>query len=129
MAEARVALISGAASGIGAATARLLAARGCRVAVSYHRHAEAAQRLAEEIGGLAVPLDVRERTQVQEAVITVERELGPVAILVHNAGLIRDALLPFLPEEDWDAVLDVNLKGAYRLTKAVVKSMLARRWG
>jgi 3-oxoacyl-[acyl-carrier protein] reductase len=129
MSEARVALISGASSGIGAATARLLAARGCRVAVGYHRHAEAAQRLAAEIGGLAVALDVRERTQVQEAVATVERELGPVAIVVHNAGLLRDALLPFLPEEDWDAVLDVNLKGAYRLTKAVVKGMLQRRWG
>jgi NAD(P)-dependent dehydrogenase (short-subunit alcohol dehydrogenase family) len=125
----RVALITGGAGGIGAATARALAARGCRVGITYLDRREAAERLASEIGGLAFPFDLRQRAQVATLVEAVERELGAVEILVHNAGLIRDRLLPFLAEEDWDEVQDVNLKGAYRLTKALIKGMLGRRWG
>jgi len=127
--EPRVALVTGAAGGIGAATARALAARGCRVAITYRDRREAALALAEEIGGRAFPLDLRDRNQVAALVDAVERELGVVQVLVHNAGLIRDRLLPFLAEEDWDEVHDVNLKGAYRLTKALIKGMLGRRWG
>jgi 3-oxoacyl-[acyl-carrier protein] reductase len=59
----------------------------------------------------------------------VTAELGPVQVLVHNAGLIRDSLLAFLGEDDWEAVLDVNLRGVYRLTKALLRGMLAQRWG
>jgi NAD(P)-dependent dehydrogenase (short-subunit alcohol dehydrogenase family) len=126
---ARVALITGASGGIGAASARLLAAAGHRVAITYHARAEVALELAAEIGALALQLDLRDRDQVVAVARRVEQDLGPVGILVHNAGLIRDALLPFLSEADWDAVLDVNLKGVYRLTKAVVKGMLGQRWG
>ena len=85
--------------------------------------------MAEEIGGRAFPFDLRERAQVAPLVEAVERELGVVQILVHNAGLIRDRLLPFLAEEDWDEIHEVNLKGAFRLTKALIKGMLGRRWG
>lgn len=127
--EPRVALVTGASGGIGAATARALAARGCRVAITYRDRREAALALAGEIGGQAFPLDLRDRDQVAALVEAVERELGVVQVLVHNAGLIRDRLLPFLSEEDWDDVHDVNLKGAYRLTKALIKGMLGRRWG
>ena len=127
--ETRVALVTGASGGIGAATARALAARGCRVAITYRDRRQAAEALAEEIGGRAFPLDLRDREQVAALVAAVEGEFGVVQILVHNAGLIRDRLLPFLAEEDWDEVHDVNLKGAYRLTKALIKGMLGRRWG
>ncbi len=127
--DARVALITGAGRGIGAATARALAARGCRVGITYRDRREAAERLAEEIGGRAFPLDLRDRSQVPPLVEAVERELGVVQILVHNAGLIRDRLLPFLAEEDWDEIHEVNLKGGFRLTKALIKGMLGRRWG
>ena len=99
------------------------------MAITYVRQRERAERVAAEIGGIAYPLDLQVREQVPELVERVEKDLGTVQILVHNAGLIRDALLPFLPEEDWDAVMDVNLRGAYRLTKALIKGMLARRWG
>ncbi len=125
----KIALITGASAGIGAAAARALARDGCRVAITYVRQRERAESVAAEIGGIAYPLDLQVREQVAELVERVEKDLGTVQILVHNAGLIRDALLPFLPEEDWDAVMDVNLRGAYRLTKALIKGMLARRWG
>ena len=125
----RIALITGASSGIGAASARSLAARGHRVALTYLSQADRALALAEEIGGRAYPLDLRDKAATLQVARQVEADLGPVAILVHNAGLIRDAILPFLSEDDFEAVLDVNLRGVYRLTKAVVKGMLGQRWG
>lgn len=128
-AEQRIALITGAAGGIGAATARALAARGCRVGITYRDRREAAEALAAEIGGRAYPFDLRDRAQVAPLVEAVERELGVVQILIHNAGLIRDRLMPFLSEDDWDEVHEVNLRGAFRLTKALIKGMLGQRWG
>jgi 3-oxoacyl-[acyl-carrier protein] reductase len=125
----RIALITGAAGGIGAATARALAARGCRVAVTYRDRREAAEALAAEIGGRAYAFDLRDRAQVAPLVEAVERDLGVVQILVHNAGLIRDRLMPFHSEDDWDEVHEVNLRGAFRLTKALIKGMLGQRWG
>lgn len=128
-AEQRIALITGAAGGIGAATARALAARGCRVGITYRDRREAAEALAAEIGGRAYPFDLRDRAQLAPLVEAVERELGVVQILIHNAGLIRDRLMPFLSEDDWDEVHEVNLRGAFRLTKALIKGMLGQRWG
>lgn len=125
----RTALVTGAAGGIGAACARVLAERGCRVAITYLSRPEQALSLAEEIGARAYPLDLRDAAAVKEVAAAVEAELGAVEILVHNAGLIRDSLLAFLPEKDWDEVMDVNLKGPYLLTKALLKGMLKTRWG
>lgn len=99
------------------------------MAITYVRQRERAEELAREINGRAYGLDFQVPDQVAPLVAQIERELGTVQILVHNAGLIRDALLPFLPEEDWDAVQEVNLRGPYRLTKALIKGMLAQRWG
>ncbi|MGE5233410.1 MAG: SDR family NAD(P)-dependent oxidoreductase, partial [Acidobacteriota bacterium] len=126
---ARVALITGGGGGIGAACARALTASGHRVAITYHRQRERAERLAEEIGGLALELDLAQRTPLGPLVSRIEAELGVVQVLVNNAGMIRDALLPFLAEADWDTVLEVNLHGAFRVTKAVIKGMLRERWG
>lgn len=125
----RVALVTGASGGIGAASVRALAARGERVALTYLRNQEAAEALAAQVGGRAYPLDVRERTAIPALVAAIQRDLGEVQILVLNAGTTRDALLPFLSEEDWNEVLDVNLNAAFRLTKAVIKGMLKLRWG
>ena len=127
--NARVALVTGASGGIGAASVRALAARGERVAFTYLRNEEAAATLAAEVGGVAYPLDVRDRAAVAALTAKIRADLGDIQILVLNAGTTRDALLPFLGEEDWNEVLDVNLHAAYRLTKAVIKGMLARRWG
>lgn len=125
----RVALVTGASGGIGAATARMLARDGCRVAVTYLRHREAAEALADEIGGRAWALDLRDRAATVAVLDELAAELGPVQVLVLNAGAIRDALLPFLREEDWSDILDVNLSSAFRVTRGVVKGMYARRWG
>ena len=125
----RVALVTGASGGIGAATARALARRGLRVAVTYRERGAGAEAVAEEIGGRAYPLDLRDRTGVKALAEQVQSDLGAVQVLVHNAGFAKDNLLAFLPEEDWDAVVDVNLSGAYRLTKALLRGMLALRWG
>ena len=125
----RVALVSGAGGGIGAACARALASGGMRVAITYRRHREAAEAVAEEIGGKAYPLELRDSEQVKALAERVSADFGPVQVLVHNAGLAKDSLLAFLSEEDWDTVVDVNLKGAYRLTRAFLRGMLAARWG
>lgn len=125
----RVALVTGASGGIGAATARMLARDGCRVAVTYLRHAGAAEALAVEIDGRAYGVDLTDRAATTAMLDRVAADLGPVQVLVLNAGAIRDGLLPFLREEDWASILDVNLNSAFRLTRSLIKGMYAARWG
>jgi len=125
----RVALVTGASSGIGAASARALARDGFKVAITYLQQRDVAEALAEEIGGCALPLDLRERAAVGELVATVAKEVGPVSVLVSNAGALRDALLPFLSDADWDEIVEVNLNATFRLARAVVRGMYAARWG
>lgn len=127
--SSRVALVTGGNTGIGAACVRRLAARGHRVALTFNRREEEALRIGAETGARVYRLDLAEREQAGELARRVEAELGDVEILVHNAGLIKDAPLAFLTEEDWDLVVEVNLKGAFRLTKAVLRGMVRRRWG
>ena len=128
-AAGRLALVTGGSGGIGAACVRALAARGCRVVLTYLDAEEAARELAAEVGGAALPLDLRDATAIADTARRVETEHGPVEVLVHNAGTIRDALLPFLSEAAWDEVYEVNLHGPYRLTRALIRGMLRRRWG
>jgi 3-oxoacyl-[acyl-carrier protein] reductase len=125
----RVALVTGASGGIGAATARALARQGCRVAITYLHRREDAEALAGEIGGRAYALDLRDRAATIAVADRVAADLGAVQILVLNAGAIKDALLPFLADQEWDALVDLNLSSAFRTTRAVIKGMLAKRWG
>lgn len=125
----RVALVTGASAGIGAASARALAARGHRVAITYLRNGLLARALAEEIGGLAVEVDLRDRTATNDAIERVRTELGAIGILVLNAGTTRDALLPFVSDADWEEILEVNLSASFRVARAVVRGMYAQRWG
>ena len=129
MSEPRIALVTGASGGIGAATVRALARRGERVAFTYLRHREAAEVLAAEVGARAYPVDLRDRAATSALLEQIGRDLGTVEILVLNAGTTRDALLPFLSEADWEEILDVNLSSAFRLSRALVRGMYARRWG
>ena len=126
----RTAFITGSTRGIGLATARALHAAGAKVAI-VGRELERARAVAEELGDRAVPLacDVAHADQVDAAIAGAERALGPIDVLVNNAGLARDNILLRLTEADWDAVLDANLKGAFHTTRAVIKGMMKRRSG
>ncbi|WP_046468406.1 3-oxoacyl-ACP reductase FabG [Allosalinactinospora lopnorensis] len=129
----RVAIVTGAARGIGAATARRLAAEGHSVAVIDLKQ-EDAQHTAEEItaaGGTAIALgaDVSDADQVTATVNQVAERLGAPAILVNNAGVIRDNLLFKMSEEDWDAVMGVHLRGSFLMSRAVQSHMTSEGWG
>jgi 2-hydroxycyclohexanecarboxyl-CoA dehydrogenase len=120
--QERVALVTGGARGIGRAIAQALAADGRRVAVADLLEADVD-------GALAVALDITDPASVARAVGEVEQALGPVDILVNNAGW--DEMRPFLETDEpfWDRVLDINLKGGLRMTKATVPGMVERGWG
>ena len=128
------ALVTGAARGIGAATARALSAQGWPVAVNYRQDRESAERLVAELeqqGGQAVACqaDVGDVAAVGELFRSLQQDLGPVLVLVNNAGMRADGLAPQLGEEEWAQVIDTNLSGAYRTTKLALGPMLRARFG
>lgn len=131
----RVALVTGGSSGIGAATAAVLAGCGARVAIGYHANRDGADEVARQIaqsGGQAMALraDLRKVATVQKLVDEAAAALGPIDILVNGAGsLIRRSPLPQLTEDDWNEVLTLNLSSAVFCAKAVAPSMIARRRG
>jgi 3-oxoacyl-[acyl-carrier protein] reductase len=129
----RVAVVTGAARGIGAATARQLAADGMAVAVLDLDAGNCAATVdaITAAGGraLAVGADVSQAEQVEAAVGKVAGELGPPAILVNNAGVIRDNMLFKMTEADWDTVLGVHLRGAFLMSRATQKHMVDQRYG
>ena len=127
--EGRVALVTGAARGIGAATAVALAEAGARVAV-LDRDGDGIERTAHAIGragsdALAIPADVTDVPAMERAVDTVVAEWGRLDVLVNNAGIVRDATLGKVSDEDWTATLDVNLRGAMIGTRAALRPMRA----
>ena len=127
----KVAMVTGAGRGIGRFIAKELACgQGAHVAV-LDRDYEHALEVAAEIGcgSRGFRVDVVDTAAIEQCVAEVERDLGPIEILVNNAGITRDNLLARLSEEQWDTVLDVNLKGAYRTMKVVIRGMMQRRSG
>ncbi len=122
-ADGRVVLVTGGNRGIGLATARAFADAGHEVAVTYRSSPPDDPRL------LCVPCDVSDTAQVDDAFAKVEAELGPVEILVANAGITRDGLVLRMSDDDFTDVLDTNLTGAFRAARRAVKSMMRARFG
>jgi 3-oxoacyl-[acyl-carrier protein] reductase len=133
MIQGRVAVVTGASRGIGRSIALLLAASGARVVLSA-RNSEALQEVVMQIrdgGGeaIAVAGDVAVGADADNLMEAADKAFGGVDILVNNAGVTRDGLLLRMKEEDWDTVLDTNLKGAFLCTRAAAKIMSKKRYG
>jgi 3-oxoacyl-[acyl-carrier protein] reductase len=129
--EGKVALVTGGSRGIGRGIAGALADAGARVAI-VARDGERAAGAAEELPGeghRGYACDVADPGQVQETVTAVERDLGPVDVLVNNAGITRDNILIRMKDEEFDEVIACNLKGAFNFTRAVSRGMMKRRDG
>jgi NAD(P)-dependent dehydrogenase (short-subunit alcohol dehydrogenase family) len=128
--EERVAIVTGAAAGIGAAIARAFCGEGARVVVA-DRDSEAAEATAKEIGhaAIAMRLDVTNENQVRAVVADTLARFDRIDILVNNAGIMRKAYVKDMAEELWDAVVDVNLKATFLCSKAVLPAMIEARRG
>lgn len=127
-------IVTGGTRGLGKTMAFSFAREGAWVAVSYASDEKSASETEAELKKLAtrsllLKADVSSRSEVEKMVGSVLDKWGYLDILVNNAGITRDKMLMFLGEEDWDRVLEVNLKGTYLCSKAVIKSMIARRFG
>jgi 3-oxoacyl-[acyl-carrier protein] reductase len=127
--DGKVALVTGGSRGIGAAISRELAKAGAKVALNYRAGQEAADEVAGEIGGLAVRADVSKPEEVQALIERVEGELGNIDALVNNAGVTRDTLIARMTDDDWQTVIDTNLRGTFNTSRAVSRKMLRRRAG
>ncbi len=132
--QGKTALVTGGSRGIGRATALALARAGARVAVNYKTRAADAETVCAEVRSqgvhaVAVQADVSIAAQVAEMVGQVESQLGPVAVLVNNAGITRPQPIHEITEHDWDEVLAVNLKSVFLVTQAVLPGMRAAKWG
>ncbi len=130
----RTAIVTGGARGIGRAICRELALKGCKVALNYAHSESQAQELVEELkaGGAearAYKADVGDFQAVEAVVRRVKEDFGGVDYLVNNAGITRDKLLLRMSEQDWDEVLDTNLKGAFAFSKAAAGIMMRARFG
>jgi len=124
----RRALVTGASGALGAAICRRLAADGLEVIAHAHGNLAGAQALAKEIGGLAVAFDVT-NGDATSAALEPLLEVGPIQVLVNNAGIHDDAPLAGMTREQWRRVIDVSLEGFYNVTKTVVMPMARTRWG
>jgi acetoacetyl-CoA reductase len=125
----RLVLVTGGTSGIGAATARLFRANGYRVVCSYASNGDGAARFTAETGIVARQWDIADFAATQVAIAEIARSMGPVEILVNNAGITRDTTLHKMSHEQWQSVIDVDLGGVFNASRAVIESMRLRKFG
>lgn len=132
--QGTTALVTGGSRGIGRAIAERLAAMGARVAVNYRERTDAAEEVVRGIregGGTAAAFqaDVADASEVDRLIRGAAEQLGPITVLVNNAGITRDTLLLRMDEAQWDDVLRTNLRAAFLCTKAALRAMVRARWG
>lgn len=132
--EERVSLVTGASRGLGKAIALKLASQGSRVAVNYLSNDEAARHVVSQIEGMGsevmlVKADVSDSKAVKAMTREITERWGGIDILINNAGIVRDALLPRMTDESWDTVINTHLRGAYLCTRFALRSMMDRSWG
>lgn len=127
--EGRVALVTGGVQGLGAATAKLLAGRGFRVAATNRAGGEAAAQFSEETGLPVYAWDVSDLSACEKGVAQVAEELGPVEVLVNNAGVNRDVMFHKMTRAQWDQVMDVDLGSMFNMTRQVIGGMRERGYG
>jgi 3-oxoacyl-[acyl-carrier protein] reductase len=130
----KVALVTGASRGLGRAIAVKLAASSIKVAINYRSNDDEAKKAAREVessGGEAIlcKVDVSDAAAVQQMTRQIVKQWGKIDILVNNAGIVRDTLLLRMPDDMWDEVMNINLRGAYLCTKFALRSMMERGWG
>jgi 3-oxoacyl-[acyl-carrier protein] reductase len=130
----KVALVTGASRGIGAASAIALASAGCDVAVNYRARGDDAEAVCAKIRNLgrrafAVCADVSRTKEAQQMADLAAGELGPISVLVNNAGVARAQKIEDITEDDWNEIIDVNLKSTFMVTQAVLPGMRAQKWG
>ena len=134
MLKGQNALVTGGSRGIGRAVVLELAKQGANVGFFYAGNRQAAEETlqllaAYPVKAKALQVNVADRAQVEEAVKAMEQDLGPIQILVNNAGRTLDKLTPMLSDEDFDSVLDVNLKGAFYVTRALYRGFMRQKYG
>ncbi len=127
-------MITGGSRGIGRAIALQLASQGMRIVVNYVINEEAAAEVVkrvEEAGSQAVAIrgDVTKSNEVEQVFTQAADAFGPVEVLVNNAGIIRDSLLMRMSDEDWDSVVDLDLRSVFLCTRAGIRTMVRERWG
>jgi 3-oxoacyl-[acyl-carrier protein] reductase len=129
--EGKVAIVTGGSRGIGHAVVTALAQNGCKVAFTYFKNEDLAQKLVEEWKGCvsANRHDVSDFSGAQNIIMSVCKTLGRVDILVNNAGILMNKPFCTMSENEWDTVINTNLKGAFNFTRAVIPVMMKNRWG
>jgi acetoacetyl-CoA reductase len=125
----KVAIVTGGTRGIGLAITKALTADGYKVAAFYHGNEEAAQKCAAETGAAIFKADVSDFAACQAACAEVEKQLGPIALLVNNAGITKDGMMHKMPEENWHAVIETNLTSCFNMCRAVITGMRERAFG
>lgn len=132
--ENQIVLVTGGSRGIGKAAALACAREGAHIIINYAGNVKAAEETVKEISDLgqkclAVQADISKLADVERLIEEATAEFGKIDILVNNAGITRDGLLMRMKEEDWDAVIETNLKGVFLCTKAVIRGMMKQRSG